>query len=213
MRKLIKTLKASVLLAVSVFLLASCGGGETKEESLKDDQLSAFMLGGMYFYNGFGGIDAVETMISSAGYSSDKQIISGYKELFEFPFTTEQKSSIKSMFSSMWDINSKDDLLATLKDFKRKESKYKAWDYARIINNSCMGYAADYLSKAEVLDIIKEVLPLAKSKYKDWKAYFNDFDLGRKEWNSEDPQAESFETITKNVAKNPKSIYNLLPLN
>lgn len=222
MKSILKLSSVSIMLIFSM-LLSSCGGdsannnsGEDKEAATvkapQDEQLSAFMLGGMYFYNGFGGIDAVEAMMSQAGYTSDAELIDGYKQVFEFPFTSEQKDGVLALLANMWDIHNADELKASLQDLKTRENAHKAWDYARIVNNSAMAYAAGFMSKAEVLATIEPLLPLVRAQYQDWNAYFADFDLGRKDWNANDPDGAAFEQICKDVCKNPKSIYNVLPL-
>lgn len=205
----IKTCLIVLGVILTISLNQSCG---STPETLKDDQLSSFMLGGIYFFNGYGGIEPVKDMMSSANYVTDSELINGYKEILEFPFDQSQQSGIKRMFESMWDIKDKASLLASIEDLKTREHKYKAWDYARIVNNACMGYAAAYLTKEEVLEIAAETLPLAQQKYDTWDAYFTDFNLGRIDWNPNDEQGESFEFLAKNITKDEKSIYKILPL-
>lgn len=207
--KLLKTTTQTLAIILLISLTQSCG---SSNEQIVDEQLSSFMLGGIYFFNGYGGVDEVKNMMSDAGYTSNQELVSGYKEILEFPFDSSQKSGIKSMFKSMWDVTDKASLMSTIEDLKTKDYKYKSWDYARIINNACMGYAADYLSKEEVIAIAAETLPLARGKYENWDAYFTDFNLGRVEWNAEDPDGEAYESLSKNITKGEKSIYTILPL-
>lgn len=197
------------MIILVIILISSCNGDSGKE--IKDKELSSFMLGGIYFINGYGGIDNVTDMMSDR--SSNKALVSGYKEVFEFAFDESQGAEVKSMFRSMWDISNKQDLLTSLEDLKTREYKYKAWDYARIINNASLGYAASYLTKDEVKAIIIKVLPLAQAKYKNWKEYFEDFDKGREDWYSEDPESEAFHKISKEITIYTNSIYKVLPLN
>lgn len=193
-----------------LFSLQSCG---SSSEQFKDEELSSFMLGGIYFFNGYGGTKNVTNMISSAGYTSKKQLIKGYKEILEFPFKKAQASGVKSMFENMWDIADKASLLKTLEKLKTQKADHKSWDYARIINNSCMGYAVGWLTKKEVININKEILPLARKEYKTWDDYFADFEKGRIAWDANDPQAASYSALAKNITKGEKSIYAILPLN
>ncbi|WP_075343835.1 DUF1266 domain-containing protein [Tenacibaculum agarivorans] len=206
-----RILKATVLLFTTIFMLTiqSCG---SKKEHLEDKELSSFMLGGIYFFNGYGGVEVVSKMMSDAGYITDEQLINGYKEIFQFAFEKSQGSGIKRMFKSMWNINNKKELLASINDLKTRTHKYKAWDYARIINNASMGYAADWLTKEEVKEIVQEILPLAQNKYEDWKTYYEDFNKGRIDWNTEDPEAKSFEKIANTITTYNNSIYQVLPL-
>ncbi len=208
-----KILKKVTQILTAVLILATVHSCGSTAEKIEDEQLSSFMLGGIYFFNGYGGIDEVKEMMSSAGYTSNEELVSGYKEILEFPFDSSQGSGIKSIFRNMWDITDKTSLLETLEDLKTREYKYKSWDYARIVNNACMGYAANYLTKDEVIEIIKEILPLAREKYKNWDAYFTDFNLGRVDWNSKDEESEAFEFLSKNITKGEQSIYSILPLN
>ncbi|TSE07006.1 MULTISPECIES: DUF1266 domain-containing protein [Aquimarina] len=208
-----KLVKKTTQVLAAMFMLVMVSSCNSTAEKIEDEQLSSFMLGGIYFFNGYGGIDEVKEMMSSAGYTSNEELVSGYKEILEFPFESSQASGIKSMFRNMWEITNKATLLETLEDLKTREYKYKSWDYARIVNNACMGYAANYLTKDEVLEIIKEILPLAREKYKNWEAYFTDFNLGRVDWNPKDEEGEAFEFLSKNITKGEQSIYMILPLN
>ena len=40
-----------------------------------------------------------------------------------------------------------------IENLKTREYAHKAWDYARIVNNACIAYSAEYLSKDEVKKI------------------------------------------------------------
>jgi len=200
---------ALLFISVSILTIQSCG---SKKERLEDKELSSFMLGGIYFLNGYGGVEAVSKMMRDAGYTTNEQLIDGYKEIFQYAFEKSQGSGIKRMFKSMWSINNKEELLASINDLKTREHRYKAWDYARIINNASMGYAADWLTKEEVKKIVEEILPLAQDKYEDWKTYYQDFNKGRIDWNTEDPEAISFEKIANTITTYDNSIYQILPL-
>ncbi|WP_299623796.1 DUF1266 domain-containing protein [uncultured Tenacibaculum sp.] len=204
-----KSVKNIIVLVFSVVTLTSCGG---KKEQIQDKELSSFMLGGIYFLNGYGGTDNVVKMMKDADYTSDEQLVSGYKEIFQFAFEKSQGRDIKRMFKSMWDISNKKELLESINDLKTREHKYKAWDYARIINNASMGYAASWLSKDEVKQIVQEILPLAQERFENWETYYVDFNKGRIDWNANDDQAESFEKIAKNITTYENSIYKILPL-
>jgi hypothetical protein len=206
----------TITTAITLFLM-SCGGGktETKESSAANSkeaiELKGFMLGGMYFFNGFGGVGAVESSIANS--DSPEDMIKGYSETFIFAFQKEQGSDIKSMFSSMWDINNKADLEKTIKDLMTRKNNFKAWDYARIVNNASMGYAADYLSKEEVKKYVAETLVLAQKDFKDWDSYIKNFNEGRLDWNKNDPEKASYDKVCAEMAKNPKGLYQYLKLN
>lgn len=204
----ILNLKNVVLMLVAVIGI-SCGS-KTDKKPLQDETLSSFMLGGIYFTHGYGGITEVNNMLSD--YNTDEDIISGYKELYEFPFETTDKSGTQRMLRSMWDITNKATLLESITDLQTRDFKYKSWDYARIINNACMGYAAGYLNKEEVKEIGLKTLELARQKYASWEAYYTDFNLGREDWNKDDNDKEAFEALAKNIFKAEKSVYKILPL-
>ncbi|RZJ78174.1 MAG: DUF1266 domain-containing protein [Flavobacterium sp.] len=212
-----KTFLFSLAIAFG-FCFASCGGdpktGGDATESLKDDKLSSFMLAGVYFIEGYGGQTAVNGMITA---DNKAEIVDSYKQLLILPFKPEDGTAgPKSTLKSMWDISNKEDLVKTLGELKTgdaKKSTHKAWDYARLVNNACMGYAAGYLSAEETEKYVAEVLPLAKQNFKTWQAYYDDFNAGRKAWGG-DPEGDAkFATATADIQKGDKSIYQLLPLN
>jgi len=222
-----KTFLSALAVAVCISF-ASCGGDKATDGSksgteqaengdsdkLKDDKLSSFMLGGVYFIEGYGGQTAVNGMITT---DDKKEIVNNYKELLEFPFKPGSDApGIKNTLRMMWDINNKEELIKTLGELKTgnvEKSTHKAWDYARLVNNACMGYAAGYLTKEEAEKHITEVLPLAKKAFKTWEEYYADFNAGRKEWGGDPASDKTFEDATKEILKGDKSIYQLLPLN
>lgn len=204
-------MKIVLVALLTFFVLQSCDSSSSKK--IEDEQLSSFMLGGVYFFNGYGGTEAVAGMMIDAGYTTDQELVGGYKEILEFPFETSQASGIKTMFKSMWSISNKEDLLKTIEDLKTRDHAYKAWDYARIVNNANMGYACGFLTKEEVIKITLEILPLAREKFKNWDDYFTDFNKGRIDWNAKDKESESFEKIVSTITKYERSIYKILPLN
>ncbi len=197
-----------ILIAVlSIFSTQSCS-----EKKIEDDQLKGFMLGGIYFIHGFGGIQNVKNMMSSSGITSKAELAQAYKEVLEYPFKKEQASGCKNTLKSSWDITDKASLLKSINELKTKESKHKSWDYARIVNNVCMGYGAGYITKEEGIKIVKEILPIAQKEYATWEKYYTDYNLGRADW---DPESKNdpFEKLSKEITKGDKSIYNILPLN
>lgn len=210
------TLKQTTLIIATtlfLFILQSCGSDTKSSEKITDEQLSSFMLGGIYAINGYGGIDPTLKMMNDAGYATDKELVSGYKQILEFPFETSQGPGIKSMFKNMWDISNKEQLIENLNDLKTREHPYKAWDYARIVNNANMGYACGFLTKQEVIEVNQEILPLARAEFKTWDDYFVNFNKGRIDWNPEDEEGAAFEKLASSITKYDNSIYKILPLN
>ncbi|CAM4126794.1 MULTISPECIES: DUF1266 domain-containing protein [Flavobacterium] len=209
--KILNTMKIALITLLPFFMLQSCGSSTS--ERIEDEQLSSFMLGGIYFFNGYGDTNDVANMMIGAGYTTDQELVGGYKEILEFPFDSSQASGIKSVFKSMWSINNKEQLVESINDLKTREHPYKAWDYARIVNNANMGYACGFLTKEEVIKTTLEILPLAREKFKNWDDYFADFNKGRIDWNPEDKDSKSFENLVNTITKYDRSIYKILPLN
>src|SRR5690606_20564015 len=169
-------------------------------------------LGGIYFVNGYGGIDATKQMISGAGYTTNEEIVEGYREIFIFPFDTSQKNDIKGVLESWWGITDKESLLKQNEELKTREYKHKAGDYARLVNNTALGYATEYLTKEEATKMVEEILPLAREKYKTWEEYYTDYNLGRQEWDPENDDTAEFESLASDITKGDDSIYTILPL-
>ncbi len=206
-----KLLKSASLILMAFFMLSLTQSCSNKK--IEDEQLTGFMLGGIYFIHGFGGIDNVNRMMASSGYKSNEDLAKGYKKLLEFPFrnNAQERTSCRSTLKNYWDITDKASLLETLESLKTKEFNHKAWDYARIVNNVCMGYGAGYITKDEGIKIVNELLPLAREKYANWEEYYTDYNLGRADWDP-DSKNDPFEKLSKEITKGEKSIYNILPL-
>lgn len=218
-----KTLVMAGILTASIALF-SCGGngGENNNGATQTAQTSSpaaqelkeFMLGGMYFVNGYGGVSKVESMIPAS--DDTKETIDAYRQIFIFPFGTDQASGVKTMFANMWEVNNKADLdkvmtkLITVKD---SDNPHKAWDYARVANNACMGFAAGYLTKEEAKKYIGEAFALTQKEFKTWDEYLTDFNAGRIKWDPKANDKAAFDAVTSELTKNPKGIYQLLPLN
>src|SRR5690606_41624039 len=132
MRCLLKTLL--IFAGITAFVLSQACSPST----IKDDELSSFMLGGIYFVNGYGGIEATKQMISGAGYTTNEEIVDGYREIFLFPFDISQRNDIRGVLESWWDITDKESLLKQNGELKTRDYKYKAWDYARLVNNAAL---------------------------------------------------------------------------
>ncbi len=208
-----KNLKQYLLVIIAIILtiplLNSCSSGE-----IKDDQLSSFMLGGIYFIDGYGGMNRVaEILITDEGRSTDKELVEGYKELLEFPFEPKQAADTQYYLREYWEITDKAALLEQMEALKNREHEYKAWDYARSVNIACNGYSAGYLTKEEVLAALKELLPLAQKNYDTWEAYYAGYNAGLKDWDAQSQQVISYGKLSEEILSHEKSIYSILPLN
>ncbi|MFV0344670.1 MAG: DUF1266 domain-containing protein [Bacteroidales bacterium] len=221
--------KSVVMLLLGVLVFTSCGGakkgGDGKEpkeaakapesKTIQDDELKSFMLGGIYFVHGFGGKAKFDGMITQNG-KSPKDVHEAAKFYLIFPFEQGQ-AGVKEMLSGMWEINNKEELLSTLGELKAHslESCYtKSWDYARYINLTCLGYAANYITKEEGKRMAAEILLLAQADYKNWDEYYADFVKGRNEWDAEETQEKKdFNELASTITKGENNVYALFPLN
>lgn len=214
-----KSILASFAL-VMCFAIISCNGGKPASDGskkgsdqLKDDKLSSFMLGGIYFIQGYGGQTAVNNMIKS---DDQGEIINTYKQLLEFPFKPEDgQADVQRTLKQWWGINDKAGLEKVLEDLKvgNPKNPHKAWDYARLVNNACMGYAAGYFSKDEAEKFVTSTLPLAQKAFKTWDDYYKDFNEGRTVWGGDKAGDKTFSDLSAEITKGSKSIYQILPLN
>ena len=196
--------KAALLAVAAVCGLASCG-----DKTADYDALRPTLLGGVYFYHGYGGVDAVDAQLKSAAVSK----IAGYKELFLNPYENESVSNVTSMLSNDWEITDGTGLKEWLEKLKSDKGEYKAWDWARGVNIAWAGLRAGYITREEVDAYNASLVPLAQAKYADWNAYFDDFLAGCKDWNPEDTYgtAEDIEKGVKELLENKASIYKVVP--
>ena len=165
--------KAALLAVAAVCGLASCG-----DKTADYDALRPTLLGGVYFYRGYGGVDAVDAQLKSAAVSKTE----GYKELFLNPYENESVGNVTTMLSNDWEITDGAGLKEQLEKLKSGEGEHKAWDWARGVNIAWAGLRAGFITREEVDAYNASLVPLAQAKYADWNAYFNDFLAGRKAW-------------------------------
>lgn len=67
------------------------------------------------------------------------------------------------------------------------------WDYARIINLSRAGYDAEYIDRAEALELIMGCVSAVKSSYHSWKEMSVSYQFARCVWNGVD--IDSFQAL------------------
>lgn len=96
------------------------GRTEAKAE-IKDERLYPFMLGGIYFFQGYGGAASVFNSMLKPSVSGTpgsatfvKQLHEGYSSYFIYPFKTAEGAGCKSTLAEWWDIKNKEEFLATL---------------------------------------------------------------------------------------------------
>ena len=211
MRKnVLKTLLLGLLVVVG---LASCGGSSSSSSDKANAEYEALrptLLGGVYFYRGYGGVQDVDSYIKSNGVEQ----IEGYKQLFINPYKDETVSNATNMLKNDWDITDTASLKAMLDKLKTQEAEHKAWDWCRAVNISWAGVRAGFITQAEAEAYQKELLALAQAKYPDWTAYFNDFLAGRTAWDPNDEYGgkAELESVVKDILESPASIYKVIPL-
>jgi hypothetical protein len=88
----------------------------------------------------------------------------------------------------------------------------KAWDLARYINNICVAYQAGYFNRGEATAWLRKAPQVAQAQYSDWKAYFNDFLLGREFWGGGQSDNERFKTEVAGMLEGKYSIYLYMPV-
>lgn len=88
----------------------------------------------------------------------------------------------------------------------------KAWDLARYINNVCVAYQAGYFNRGEAMAWLMKAPQVAQSRYNNWKAYFDDFLLGREFWGGGQSDHEQFKTEVAGLLDNKYSMYEYMPV-
>ncbi|SDG06962.1 DUF1266 domain-containing protein [Chitinophaga filiformis] len=88
----------------------------------------------------------------------------------------------------------------------------KAWDIARYINNICVAYQAGYFNRGEATAWLRKAPPVVQLQYSDWKAYFNDFLLGRQFWGGSEGDTERFRKEVAGMLEGKYSIYTYMPV-
>jgi hypothetical protein len=88
----------------------------------------------------------------------------------------------------------------------------KAWDLARYINNICVAYQAGYFNRGEAMAWLMKAPQVAQARYSDWKAYFNDFLLGRECWGGGQADNARFKEEVAGMLEGKYSIYNYMPV-
>ena len=143
--------KAAFLAVAAVCGLASCG-----DKTADYDALRPTLLGGVYFYRGYGGVDAVDAQLKSAAVSKTE----GYKELFLNPYENESVGNVTTMLSNDWEITDGAGLKEQLEKLKSGESEHKAWDWARGVNIAWAGLRAGFITREEVDAYNASLVPL-----------------------------------------------------
>ena len=134
MRRLLTCICA---LTLGSFLFWGCGSGKNNKDSntkntqnndvqVKDDTLKGFMLAGVYFVQGYGGMDKFETKLKTlinqdnTGAPFLTLLDSAYHKTFVFPFgrSASQKVDSRNTLSDWFQISSQHDFFLFLNNLK-----------------------------------------------------------------------------------------------
>lgn len=100
---------------------------------------------------------------------------------------------------------------ANYSDFSK--AGIKAWDYARYVNNICIGYQAGYLTRDEATAWLKKVSLAAQQNYTSWQAYYKDFLLGRAFWGGGETDTPQYAKDVADMMTGDYSIYKYMSIN
>ncbi|WP_430909542.1 DUF1266 domain-containing protein [Maribacter sp. 2-571] len=202
-----------VVYRVFLFVFASSFLLSCSERSDRPDSvLKGFMLAGPYIVKSYGGKAEIETYMGYDRSTDEEETIALHKKTWIFFFTEAESKICVETLSDYWDITDKKGLTETLDGLRDEPYTFKAWDYARLVNNAALGYGAGYLTKEEAQAYVDQTLVLAQQNYPDWKTYFGDFNKGRKEWNPTSPDLAEFNNLVNAIQSDDNSIYKYLPL-
>ena len=143
--------KAALLAVAAVCGLASCG-----DKTADYDALRPTLLGGVYFYRGYGGVDAVDAQLKSEALSQ----LDGYKEYFLDPYKSQSASTATTMLSNDWEITDGAGLKEQLEKLKSGEGEHKAWDWARGVNIAWAGLRAGFITREKSMLTTPLLYPL-----------------------------------------------------
>ncbi len=91
------------------------------------------------------------------------------------------------------------------------EGGIKAWDLARYVNNTAMGYAAGYITQAEGDAMLAKVPELAHKHYKSWDAYWKGYNFGRKYWGGDVENDAAFDRTSLEMQQGEYNPFKYMP--
>ena len=115
-----------ILLTAGSLLLSACGAGNNSKEAqtadsrrdaaktISDAKLQPFMLGGIYFFHGYGGAQETFDKLfkaqmshkpGDAGFTDELHKV--YTEYFYYPFKTEDGEGARKTLSEYWEMGDK----------------------------------------------------------------------------------------------------------
>jgi hypothetical protein len=86
----------------------------------------------------------------------------------------------------------------------------KAWDIARYVNNTAMGYSAGYITKEEGDAMLAKLPAIAQASYTSWADYWNGYNLGRQFWGGDKENDASFDKDVKDMQQGDYSLYKYM---
>lgn len=156
--------------------LTSCGGGSKSSDAttIEDPKLYQAMLGGIYPIIGWGSHYNPSSNMNASPDDKGflKELASYNEELLIFPFTTEpdEAAESKSMLSSAWDINSKEDFLSAANDLLEKGHAVRYGAGLELLKNN--GGAEANLSKLSLPENLSEAtLKYMKDNYAKFEGH------------------------------------------
>ncbi len=154
------------------------------DNKIKNDNLTGFMLGGIYFIHGFGGVGSVynNTVQAEGSEPTAAEMEKAYVENVIYPYTTSQGSQISSMLQSDWNVNNKEEFLKT-EEWLLNEGHQKEFDTLKNAftqNGGDSAAIAKLDAKKLKLDLNKETLKKRATFIKDHLSEFGN--AGIKAW-------------------------------
>ncbi|MBK7883735.1 MAG: DUF1266 domain-containing protein [Chitinophagaceae bacterium] len=134
--------------AVKTTIAPSSETSAPESDRINNDNLTGFMLGGVYFINGFGGV--YNTYSNAVDYydATVAEMEKGFSEKIIYPYTTSQGPQIKSVLESDWKINNKEEFLKT-QEWLINEGHQKEFDTLKNVIVQNGGDSAD-ISKIDI---------------------------------------------------------------
>jgi Protein of unknown function (DUF1266) len=123
-KPIFKTISLGLLSLATILSFNSCGGsGGSKPTAINNDTLYSFMLGGVYFFHGYGGANEVFNNLVAAQMNAKPgddgylpELANVYSFHFKFPFKTSEGSGCRSTLSEAWGADNKENFMKSLNE-------------------------------------------------------------------------------------------------
>jgi hypothetical protein len=175
-----------IIIVSSILTLSSCGGSQSHENNnksssstIQNDTLYHFLLGGIYFFHGYGGADEVFNSVVGGQVRTKpgddeylKELESAYRNYFIFPFKTDQSTGCSSTLSSSWGIENKASFLKSQSELLLNGHQNDFMNCKKALDENG-GANADIskidLSKFKISEEEKTRLEFVKAHYSEFK--------------------------------------------